>query len=90
MKRVLVAADDITGADDIGLMYYNSSHPSVLYPFPSAQQACFGDCSKLVVDTDSRFVKPDEAYRRVYEVVRRFAGQADQFFSCLLYTSRCV
>ena len=81
MKRVLVAADDITGADDIGLMYYNSSHPSVLYPFPSAQQACFGDCSKLVVDTDSRFVKPDEAYRRVYEVVRRFAGQADQFFS---------
>lgn len=81
MKKVLVVADDITGADDIGLMYYNSGHPAVLYPFPSAEKAAFGDCSKLVVDTDSRFVKPQEAYDRVYRTVRRFAGEADQFFS---------
>ena len=81
MKKVLVVADDITGGDDIGLMYYNSGHPVVLYPFSSAQKADFGDCSKLVVDTDSRFVKPQEAYRRVYRTVRRFADQADQYFS---------
>lgn len=82
MKKVCVVADDITGGDDIGLMYAKSGHPTLLYPYSSWEQAAFGDCGKLVVDTDSRFVPPEEAYRRVYGVVSRFAGcGTEQFFN---------
>ncbi|MDL2295168.1 four-carbon acid sugar kinase family protein, partial [Ruminococcaceae bacterium OttesenSCG-928-D13] len=82
MRRVLVAADDITGADDIGVMYYKSGHPALLYPWFAAERASFAGTEKLVVDTDSRFVPPKEAYRRTYAVVKRFEGQGvDQYFS---------
>lgn len=82
MKRVLVVADDITGADDIGVMYYKSGHAAVLYPYYESASAGFCHAEKLVVDTDSRFVEPKEAYRRVHEVVRRHAGQGvQQYFS---------
>lgn len=72
-NKVLVVADDITGADDIGTMYYKSGHSVRLYPFSALDQAEFGGGSKLVVDTDSRFVTPDIAYRRVYDLVERFS-----------------
>lgn len=82
MAKVLVLADDVTGGDDIGLMYYKSGHPTVLYPFSSIEKAAFGGCSKLVIDTDSRFVDPREAYERVYRQAQRFSNeQVDQYFS---------
>lgn len=82
MKKVCVVADDITGGDDIGLMYVKSGHPTLLYPYSGWEQAAFGGCDKLVVDTDSRFVPPEEAYRRVYDVVSRFAARGtEQFFN---------
>lgn len=78
MKKVLAVADDITGADDIGLMYRKSGHPAVLYPFPFWQQAGFAEGEKLVVDTDSRFLPPEEAYNRVFRVVKKFSSQGVQ------------
>ena len=78
MKKVLAVADDITGADDVGLMYRKSGHPAVLYPFPFWQQAGFAGGEKLVVDTDSRFLPPEEAYNRVFRVVKKFSSQGVQ------------
>lgn len=72
-NKVLVVADDITGADDIGTMYYKSGHSVRMYPFSAIDQADFGGGNKLVVDTDSRFASPDTAYRRVYDLVKRFS-----------------
>ena len=74
MSKVLVVADDITGADDIGLMYYKSGHESVVFPYSSWMEASFDFSDKVVIDTDSRLVSRKEAYQRVFNVVKKYSN----------------
>ena len=73
MSKVLVVADDITGADDIGLMYQKSGHETVVYPYSSWDHASFEYADKIVIDTDSRLISGEEAYSRVYNVVKKYS-----------------
>ena len=74
MSKVFVVADDITGADDIGLMYYKSGHESVVFPYSSWREASFDFSDKVVIDTDSRLVSRQEAYKRVFNVVKKYSN----------------
>ncbi|WNQ09098.1 four-carbon acid sugar kinase family protein [Paenibacillus aurantius] len=66
-----IAADDVTGANDIGIMYakaglvtdvysYNGLEPLVMASHPDV----------LVLDTDSRFLPGKTAYELVYQAVK--------------------
>ena len=76
--KTLVVADDITGANDIAVMYAKSGLKTVTYTcgtetlFQAGEAVC-------VADTDSRFLEPEEAYRRVYDAVE-LAPDCDRYF----------
>lgn len=71
--RTLVVADDITGANDIAVMYAKSGLKTITYTCGSS--GFFGSGEAVcVVDTDSRFLPPEEAYDRVYRAVKAAPG----------------
>lgn len=71
--KTLVVADDITGANDIAVMYAKSGLKTITYTCGSEALFASGE-SVCVVDTDSRFLPAQEAYRRVYQRVAQNPG----------------
>ncbi len=71
--RTFVVADDITGANDIAVMYAKSGLKTVTYTC-GTRELFREEESVCVVDTDSRFLPGQEAYDRVYQAV---AGHLD-------------
>ena len=74
-KRIGVVADDVTGANDIGVMFKKGGFRSAVFP-----QSLISLCDirresegldVIIIDTDSRFDAPETAASKV----------------CLLYTS---
>ncbi len=71
MPELLIIADDFTGALDTGVQFakrgiqtfFSLKGDSALFADPVTQV--------LVVDTESRHMEPKEAYRTVFEIVRR-------------------
>lgn len=76
--KTLVVADDITGANDIAVMYAKSGLKTVTYTCGTRRLFQTGE-SVCVADTDSRFLEPEEAYRRVYDAVK-LAPDCDRYF----------
>ncbi len=76
--RTFVAADDITGANDIGVMYAKSGLKTVTYTCGSTGLFREGE-SVCILDTDSRFLEPAEAYDRVYRAVKA-QPDCDRYF----------
>lgn len=77
--RTLVVADDITGANDIAVMYAKSGLKTITYTCGSS--GFFGSGEAVcVVDTDSRFLPPEDAYDRVYRAVKA-APNCDRYFN---------
>ena len=76
--KTLVVADDITGANDIGVMYAKSGLKTITYTCGSSG---FFECGEAVcvVDTDSRFLTAKQAYDRVYRAVKA-APDCDRYF----------
>jgi uncharacterized protein YgbK (DUF1537 family) len=68
MPHTVVVADDVTGANDIGIMYAKSGWDTLVYPCGGEADAL--PCDALVIDTDSRFDPPGTAYRKVFDAVR--------------------
>lgn len=76
--RHIVIADDLTGANNVGVLLARNG-PSTLV-VTHETPAFPGSCDVLCVDTDSRYVTPAEATRRVQHVVERGLSQGAQLF----------
>ena len=75
MKNYLVIADDFTGANDTGVQIRRRGIPVKVVL--SGADICFGkadasskkaevmDCESWVIDTETRFLSPAEAYRKI-------------------------
>ena len=68
-KRIGVVADDVTGANDIGVMFRKGGYRSAVFPL-SLLSLCDlkEECEELdavIIDTDSRFDDPRTAADKV-------------------------
>lgn len=63
-----IIADDITGANDIGIMYAKAGITTHVYPMEAWAAEGLNQPEVLVLDTHSRLDTRDEAYRKVYEM----------------------
>jgi len=81
MPFTVVIADDVTGANDIGIMYTKAGHNSVVYSLDKLQQNVLYDNDVTIIDTNSRFLNYEEAYKRVFQATKMFPKKlVYQFF----------
>lgn len=69
-----IIADDITGANDIGIMYAKANISTHVYPMEAwtgREQSSGAYPEVLVLDTHSRLDTPDDAYTKVYQMTKR-------------------
>jgi uncharacterized protein YgbK (DUF1537 family) len=72
---ILVLADDLTGANDTAIQFVKQGFSSlVIVNADSANAALFDNCNVISVNSDSRRLNPDEAYRGVHKTVKQFEG----------------
>lgn len=72
MPFTVVIADDVTGANDIGIMYTKAGHSSVVYNFDKLEPELEFEKDVTIIDTNSRFLSYEKAYQRVYEATKCF------------------
>lgn len=80
--RLLVIADDFTGSIDTGVQLAKLGIATTVLTFEDGQPwSGLGGCSEaaVVVDTESRHISSDEAFRRVFHIAR--AGKQAGFDS---------
>lgn len=65
MAHTVVIADDVTGANDIGIMYAREGLDTLVYSYWDKRDGDYEDCDVLIVDTDSRFDTGENAYKKV-------------------------
>lgn len=77
-----IVADDITGGNDIGVMYAKAGVRTHVYLMDAWHPAQAGLPQALVIDTNSRLDRPEEAYRKAYDatLALRDAG-CDRYFN---------
>lgn len=66
--KILIIADDFTGANDTGVQFSKRHLRSIIITDKENINKSLEDCDVLVVDTESRFDNKDTAYRKVYEI----------------------
>jgi uncharacterized protein YgbK (DUF1537 family) len=82
MPNTLVIADDITGANDIGIMYAKAGLHTLVYSFQEEQDVHYLDCDVLILDTDSRFDDGKRAYDKVFQAIRQVkCKEISQYFN---------
>ena len=68
-KRIGVVADDVTGANDIGVMFRKGGYRSAVFPLCLLSLCDWKkECEELdviIIDTDSRFDNPKTAAGKV-------------------------
>lgn len=71
MIRLLVIADDFTGALDAGVQLSSASASTkvIVSSFPSEIGNIHGECEVLVIDAETRHLKPKEAWGIVHGLV---------------------
>lgn len=77
-KKVGVVADDVTGANDIGIMFSKGGYRSAVFPLELIGRC---DLKKeaegldvIIIDTDSRFDTPETAKRKVRRATELLAS----------------
>ena len=70
-KRIGVVADDVTGANDIGIMFQKGGYRAAVFPL-GLLRACDCDLREeaeglevIIIDTDSRLDRPEDARKKV-------------------------
>lgn len=71
MIRLLVIADDLTGALDTGVQMAKRGIKTLVLPWEQVSGGFDGQYQVLVADTESRHLEGAEAFRRVQTLVRR-------------------
>lgn len=70
-KRIGVVADDVTGANDIGIMFKNGGYRSAVFPLKLLAKCKIEDevqgIDVIIIDTDTRFADADTAKAKVAE-----------------------
>lgn len=70
-KRVGIVADDITGGNDIGIMFAKSGYVTGLFPcYVTPTEADFEGLDVVILDTDSRFDSKEVAYQKVFAATK--------------------
>lgn len=70
--RVLIIADDLTGANDTGVQFAKQGIDVLVSLWPQQSLEAYAPaCQVLVVNTESRHLAPDEAFRRVSQVAQQ-------------------
>lgn len=64
--KIGVVADDITGANDIGICFVNGGARVVIYTFADGLAIRETDADVVIIDTDSRFDSAEDSYRKAY------------------------
>jgi uncharacterized protein YgbK (DUF1537 family) len=77
-RRLGIIADDLTGANDTGVQFSKRGLVTTVLLDTEASRDVMGDADVVVINTDSRWIDPNAAYRRVKEAaeVLRSAGIA--------------
>lgn len=70
MPNTIVIADDVTGANDIGIMYAKAGLSAFVYSYGDGNKQEYLPCDALIIDTDSRFDTCETAYRKVYNALK--------------------
>jgi uncharacterized protein YgbK (DUF1537 family) len=70
-----IVADDVTGSNDIGIMFAKSDYLTHIYSFEDASSFAVSKAELrvpdiLILDTNSRLDPPDVAYRKVFAATR--------------------
>lgn len=73
MPKMLVIADDLTGANDTGALLQRAGYNAIASPTGVIDPRYYRERDVLSVNIDSRAAVPGEARRRVTEAVRRYA-----------------
>ena len=82
MVFTAVIADDITGANDIGIMYAKEGLDTAVYSYSMLDGSENIENTVSIIDTNSRFLSADEAYRKVYDALKYFKGKGvKQYFN---------
>jgi len=77
-----IIADDITGANDIGIMFAKADWQTEVYPHPINTKMGTFLPSALVVDTNSRLDSYEEAYHKVFTSTKSLQSLGiNQFFN---------
>lgn len=73
-KRIGVVADDVTGANDIGIMFAKNHYSTAVFPLKLVQQEMFMEETQgldtIIIDTDSRFDDKELAAEKVRQATR--------------------
>lgn len=78
-----VVADDVTGANDIAIMFANGGCTVDVYAYDAPLAFPYGKPDVLVLDTNSRLDSPEKAYRKVQTATRRLKE-----LGCTLYFNK--
>src|SRR6185436_9848445 len=71
MPRLLIIADDLTGASDVGVQFSRQGIPTLVYTELGPSLDAFSDYQVIVVNTESRHLDPKEAASRVSATVAK-------------------
>ncbi|GAB7388880.1 D-threonate kinase [Bacillaceae bacterium] len=77
--KKLVIADDLTGANDTGLQFFKRGFPALVSMDPDATGEPAGEEGVWVVNTETRSLSPDGAYRKIAELAKRWQFDAFPF-----------
>ncbi len=69
-ERMIIIADDLTGANDTGVQFVKRGQRTIVHLVPSTDLVMYQDKIN-VINTDSRALSSEEAYERNREVARR-------------------
>ena len=68
-KRIGVVADDVTGANDIGIMFHKGGYRAAVFPLGLLQACDLREEAEglevIIIDTDSRLDRPEDARKKV-------------------------
>ena len=76
--KLLILADDFTGAMDTGCQFARNQIPTWILTSPRTRE--LPDSQVLVVNTQTRHAAPSEAYRIVQETLRELKGSFDSIY----------
>lgn len=67
MTKLLIIADDFTGAMDTGVKFVNQGATTkIIHTIQEMTGECIQTCDVLVINTESRHMQPMQAYEQVY------------------------
>ncbi|KLV24983.1 four-carbon acid sugar kinase family protein [Bacillus altitudinis] len=89
-QKVIIVADDLTGASDTGVQFVKAGlKASVLFQPSLEDMSRYKEEDVLIVDTDSRSMSSERAYNEVSQVVQPFLqGDSHLFFKKIDSTLR--